>query len=74
MLGTLENSEQVNSPEEFLKTPVGAVAIEDRIDGEVSHPDGVISIRGLKPFESVVVAVERCVDLGQPLGRNVTLL
>ena len=35
-------SEQVDSPEKLLKTMVGAIAIKDRIDGEVFHPDGVI--------------------------------
>ena len=47
---SLSNSEQVDSPEELLKTVVGAIAIKDRIDGEVSHPDGVIVIRCLQPF------------------------
>src|ERR1700733_9551161 len=67
------NSEQVDLPEEFLKTTVGAIAIKDRIDGEVFHPDSVIAIRSLQPFECVFIAFQRCVDLGQPVGRNVTL-
>jgi hypothetical protein len=52
---------------------VGAIAIKDRIDGELFHPDGAIAIRGLQPFECVFVAVQRCVDLSLPVGRNVTL-
>jgi hypothetical protein len=60
-------SEQAGAPEKFLKTLVGAIAIKDRVDGEVSHPDGVIAIRGLEPFECVFFAVQRCVDLSQPV-------
>jgi len=41
---------------------VGAIAIKDRIDGEVFHPDGAIAIRGLQPFECVFIASQRCVD------------
>src|SRR3984957_12936407 len=67
------HSEQVDSPEELLKTMVGAKAIKDRIDGEVFHPDSAIAIRGLQPFECVFIAFQRCVDLSQPVGRNVTL-
>jgi hypothetical protein len=52
---------------------VGAIAIKDGIDGEVSHPDGAIAIRSLQPFECVFVAVQRSVDLSQSVGRNVTL-
>ena len=52
---------------------VGAIAIKDRIDGEVSHPDGAIVVGCLQPFECVFVAVQRCVDLSQSVGRNVTL-
>ena len=36
------NSEQTDSPEELLKTLVGAIAIKDRIHGEVFHPDSAI--------------------------------
>jgi hypothetical protein len=66
-------SEQVDSPEELLKTMVGAIAIKDRIDRKVFHPDSAIAIRGLQPFECVFIAVQRCVDLSQPVGkRNAT--
>src|SRR4030081_1651129 len=65
-------SGQVDSLEEFSKTVVGAIAIKDRIDGQVSHPDGAIVIRCLQPFECVFVAVQRCIDLSQSVGRNVT--
>src|ERR1700723_1904210 len=66
-------SEQVDSHEELSKTMVGAIPIKDRIDGEVFHPDSVIAIRGLQPFECVFIVLQRCVDLSQPVGRNVTL-
>src|SRR6202041_3530800 len=66
-------SEQVDSHEELSKTMVGAIAIKDRIDGEVFHPDSALAIRGLQPFECVFIAFQRCVDLSQPVGRNVTL-
>ena len=62
------NSEQVDSPQELLKAMVGAIAIKDRIDGEVVHPDSAIAIRGLQPFECVLIAFQRCVDLSQPVG------
>jgi hypothetical protein len=39
--------ELVQSSEKLLKTTVGAIAIKDRIDGEVFHPDSAIDIRGL---------------------------
>ena len=40
-------SELVESAEKLLKAMVGAIAIKDRIDGEVFHPDGAIGVCGL---------------------------
>src|ERR1700733_7497038 len=66
-------SEQAGAPEKLLKTMVGAIAIKERIDGEVFHPDGAVAICGFEPLECVFFAVQRCVDLSQPVRRNVTL-
>ena len=56
-----------------MKSLVRAVAFKDRIDGKVSHPDRMIAIRHLKPFERFFAAVQRRIDLGQTVRRNVTL-
>ncbi len=41
------SSGQAYAPEKLFKTLIGAIAVKDRIDGEVSHPNGVIVYRRL---------------------------
>ena len=50
-------SKQADAPEKLLKATVGAIAIKDRIDGEVSHPDSALIISGLQPFECVLLLI-----------------
>jgi hypothetical protein len=51
------SSEQAYAPEKLLKTLIGAISVKNRVDGEVSHPDGVIVIGSLQPLECVLFLV-----------------
>ena len=50
-------SGQAYAPEKVFKAFMRAVSVKNRIDGEISHPNRVIVIGRLEPFERVVFSV-----------------
>jgi hypothetical protein len=50
-------SGQAYAPEKILKALIRAVSVKNRVDREVSHPNSVIVIGGLHPFECVLFLI-----------------
>ena len=50
-------SGQAYAPEKILKALIRAVSVKNRVDREVSHPNSVIFIGGLQPFECVLFLI-----------------
>lgn len=53
----LSSSGQAYVLEKILEAHIRAVAVKNRVDGEVCHPNSVIFIGGLQPFERVLTPV-----------------
>ena len=51
------SSGQAYAPEKIFKALISAIAVNNRVDGEVSHPDSAIVIGGLQPLECVLILV-----------------
>jgi len=45
------------APEKILKARIRAVSVENWVNSKVSHPNRVIVIRGLQPFERILILV-----------------
>jgi hypothetical protein len=48
---------QTYAPEKILKALIRAVSVKNRVDGEVSHPNSLLVIGGLQPFECALLLV-----------------
>ena len=51
------SSGQAYAPEKILKARIRAISVKNRVDGEVTHPNSVIFIGSLQPFECVLFLI-----------------
>jgi hypothetical protein len=45
------------APEKILKALIRAVSVENWVNSKVSHPNSMIVIGGLQPFERILILV-----------------
>ena len=53
----ITSSSQAYAPEKILQAIIRAISVKNGIGGEVSHPNGMILIGGLQPFERFVFLI-----------------